>query len=246
MRFLKLFLALCLFLNASTAQNKKPNIIFILADDLGIDGVSAYGADFFKTPVIDKLAQEGIRYTNAYTVPLCGPSRALILSGRYGFRTGAVNQDMTGEIKPSAENFMPAILKKAGYTSSMIGKWGQLPLDPGAFGFDDYLRFFGSGSFFNEAGKKDKYVVNGKEAVLKDGEYMPDLMHDHMVNFLGQHKKDPFYLYYSLSHVHGEIVATPDTRPGTTDFKALYADNIAYMDKLVGKLVHTLDSLELR
>ena len=240
------FFLFLLFANASFAQQKKPNIIFVLADDLGIDGVSAYGADFFKTPVIDKLAKEGIRYTNAYTVPLCGPSRALILSGRYGFRTGAVNQDMTGEIKPSAENFMPAILKKAGYTSSMIGKWGQLPLDPGAFGFDDYLRFFGSGSFFNEPGKKDKYVVNGKEAVLKDGEYMPDLMHDHMVNFLAQHKKDPFYLYYSLSHVHGEIVATPDTKPGTTDYKELYADNISYMDKLVGKLVHTLDSLKLR
>ena len=246
MKFLTFFLGAFFIFSNVSGQVKKPNIVFILADDLGIDGVSAYGADFFKTPVIDKLAQEGIRYTNAYTVPLCGPSRALILSGRYGFRTGAVNQDMTGEIKPSAENFMPAILKKAGYTSSMIGKWGQLPLDPGAFGFDDYLRFFGSGSFFNEAEKKDKYVVNGKEAVLKDGEYMPDLMHDHMVNFLAQHKKDPFYLYYSLSHVHGEIVATPDTKPGTTDYKELYADNISYMDKLVGKLVHTLDSLKLR
>ena len=240
------FFLFLLFANASFAQQKKPNIIFVLADDLGIDGVSAYGADFFKTPVIDKLAKEGIRYTNAYTVPLCGPSRALILSGRYGFRTGAVNQDMTGEIKPSAENFMPSILKKAGYTSSMIGKWGQLPLGPAEFGFDDYLRFFGSGSYVNEAGKKDKYVVNGKEAVLKDGEYMPDLMHNHMVNFLDQHKKDPFYLYYSLSHVHGEIVATPDTKPGTTDYKELYTDNISYMDKLVGKLVHTLDSLKLR
>ncbi len=246
MKFLTFFLGAFFIFSNVSGQVKKPNIVFILADDLGIDGVSAYGADFFKTPVIDKLAQEGIRYTNAYTVPLCGPSRALILSGRYGFRTGAVNQDMTGEIKPSAENFMPAILKKAGYTSSMIGKWGQLPLDPGAFGFDDYLRFFGSGSFFNEAEKKDKYVVNGKEDVLKDGEYMPDLMHDHMVNFLAQHKKDPFYLYYSLSHVHGEIVATPDTKPGTSDYKQLYADNISYMDKLVGKLVHTLDSLKLR
>ena len=246
MKLTHYFFLFLLFANASFAQQKKPNIIFVLADDLGIDGVSAYGADFFKTPVIDKLAKEGIRYTNAYTVPLCGPSRALILSGRYGFRTGAVNQDMTGEIKPSAENFMPSILKKAGYTSSMIGKWGQLPLGPAEFGFDDYLRFFGSGSFFNEAEKKDKYVVNGEESVLKDGEYMPDLMHDHMVNFLAQHKKDPFYLYYSLSHVHGEIVATPDTKPGTTAYKELYADNISYMDKLVGKLLHTLDSLKLR
>ena len=246
MKCVKIFLALLLVSNVLFAQGKKPNIVFILADDLGIDGVSAYGADFFKTPVIDKLAKEGIRYTNAYTVPLCGPSRALILTGRYAFRTGAVNQDMTGEMKPSVETMMPAILKKAGYTSSMIGKWGQLPLDPGAFGFDDYLRFFGSGVYVNETEKKEKYVVNGKEALLKKGEYMPDLMHDHMVNFLAQHKKDPFYLYYSMTHVHGEIIATPDTKPGTTDYKQLYADNISYMDKLVGKLLHTLDSLKLR
>lgn len=246
MNCVKIFLALIVFGNVSFAQDKKPNIIFILADDLGIDGVSAYGADFFKTPVIDKLAQEGIRYTNAYTVPLCGPSRALILTGRYAFRTGAVNQDMTGQMKPSVETMMPAILKKAGYASSMIGKWGQLPLGPAEFGFDDYLRYFGSGAYFNEGEKKDKYVVNGKEAVLKDGEYMPDLMHNHMVNFLAQHKKDPFYLYYSMSHVHGEIVATPDTKPGTTEYKELYADNISYMDKLVGKLVYALDSLKLR
>lgn len=246
MKLIHCFLLSLFFATTSFAQNKKPNIIFILADDLGIDGVSAYGADFYKTPVIDKLAKEGIRYTNAYTVPLCGPSRALILTGRYGFRTGAVNQDMTGEMKPSVETMMPAILKKAGYTTSMIGKWGQLPLDPGAFGFDDYLRFFGSGVYVTEGEKKEKYVVNGKESLLQKGQYMPDMMHDHMVNFVSQHKKDPFYLYYSLTHVHGEIIATPDTKPGTTDYKELYADNIAYMDKLVGKLVHTLDSLKLR
>ena len=246
MKLIHIFLSMLLLTNASIAQVKKPNIVFILADDLGIDGVGAYGADFFKTPVIDKLAKEGIRYTNAYTVPLCGPSRALLMTGRYGFRTGAVNQDMVSDIKPSAETMMPAILKKAGYTTSMIGKWGQLPSDPAAFGFDDYLRFFGSGVYVSRTDKKDKYVINGKEALLKKQEYMPDLMHDHLVDFMAKHKTDPFYLYYSLTHVHGEIIATPDSKPGTTDYKELYADNIAYMDKLVGKLIHALDSLKLR
>ena len=246
MKLIHIVLSMLLLTNASIAQVKKPNIVFILADDLGIDGVGAYGADFFKTPVIDKLAKEGIRYTNAYTVPLCGPSRALLMTGRYGFRTGAVNQDMVSDIKPSAETMMPAILKKAGYTTSMIGKWGQLPSDPAAFGFDDYLRFFGSGVYVSRTDKKDKYVINGKEALLKKQEYMPDLMHDHLVDFMAKHKTDPFYLYYSLTHVHGEIIATPDSKPGTTDYKELYADNIAYMDKLVGKLIHALDSLKLR
>lgn len=246
MKLIHIFLSLLLLTNASIAQVKKPNIVFILADDLGIDGVGAYGADFFKTPIIDKLAKEGIRYTNAYTVPLCGPSRALLMTGRYGFRTGAVNQDMVSDIKPSAETMMPAILKKAGYTTSMIGKWGQLPSDPAVFGFDDYLRYFGSGVYVSRTDKKDKYVINGKEALLKKQEYMPDLMHDHLVDFMAKHKSDPFYLYYSLTHVHGEIIATPDSKPGTTDYKELYADNIAYMDKLVGKLIHALDSLKLR
>lgn len=246
MKFSSFLLGLVCFTLSATAQTKKPNIIFVLADDLGIDGVSCYGADFYKTPEIDKLAKTGIRYTNAYTAPLCGPSRAMILTGRYAFRTGAVNQDQTGEFKPSDEIMMSKILKTAGYTTSMIGKWGQLPLGPAEFEFDDYMRFFGSGVYANTNEKKEKYVLNGKDYILKDNEYMPDLMHNHMVEFLSNHKKDPFYLYYSLVQVHGEIKPTPETKPGTTDFKELYNDNINYMDKLVGKLIHTLDSLKLR
>ncbi len=241
-----LLLGLLFITSSVSAQDKKPNIIFILADDLGIDGVSCYGADLYKTPEIDKLAKNGIRYTNAYTAPLCGPSRAMILTGRYAFRTGAVNQDQTGEFKPSDEIMMSKILKTAGYTTSMIGKWGQLPLGPAEFEFDDYMRFFGSGVYSNTNEKKERYVLNGKNLILSDNEYMPDLMHDHMVEFLSNHKKDPFYLYYSLVQVHGEIRPTPETKPGTTDFKELYTDNINYMDKLVGKLIHTLDSLKLR
>jgi arylsulfatase A len=246
MKLSTFLLGLLFITNAVNAQNKKPNIIFILADDLGIDGVSCYGADLYKTPEIDKLAKNGIRYTNAYTAPLCGPSRAMILTGRYAFRTGAVNQDQTGEFKPSDEIMMSKILKPAGYTTSMIGKWGQLPLGPAEFEFDDYMRFYGSGVYVNTTEKKERYVLNGKNLILRDDEYMPDLMHNHMVEFLSNHTKDPFYLYYSLVQVHGEIRPTPETKPGTTDFKQLYTDNINYMDKLVGKLMHTLDSLKLR
>ncbi|MCX6209896.1 MAG: sulfatase-like hydrolase/transferase, partial [Bacteroidetes bacterium] len=133
-----------------TTAVSKPNIIYILADDLGIGDVSAYGSDSNHTPVIDKLAKEGIRFQHCYTAPLCGPSRALILTGRYAFRTGAVNQDMCANIKPSEEVMMPTVLKSAGYVSAMIGKWGQLPLNPSDFGFDDYIRFKGSGVYWNK------------------------------------------------------------------------------------------------
>ena len=222
----------------------KPNIIFILADDLGVGNVGCYGADAtVKTPHIDALARGGTRYTNAYTVPLCGPSRAAILSGRYAFRTGATNQDATGEMKPSVETFLPKTLKAAGYASSMIGKWGQLPLGPAEFGFDEHLKFQGSGIYWNSQAKGKNYVVNTQSVPLRDKEYLPDVMHRHAVDFMTRNREKPFYLYYSLSHIHGEILPTPDSAP---DSKDLYADNISYMDKLVGQLVAELDRLKLR
>ena len=123
MKFSSFLLVLTFLTLSVSAQNKKPNIIFVLADDLGIDGISSYGADLFKTPEIDKLAKNGIRYTNAYTAPLCGPSRAMILTGRYAFRTGAVNQDQTGEFKPSDETMMSKILKSADWKFVFSPHW---------------------------------------------------------------------------------------------------------------------------
>jgi arylsulfatase A len=228
---------------AATAPTK-PNIVFILADDLGIGNIGCYGADStVRTPNIDALARGGTRYTNAYTVPLCGPSRAAILTGRYGFRTGATNQDATGQIKPSAEKFMPQILKPAGYVTAMIGKWGQLPFGPAEFGFDDHLKFQGSGTYWNTQEKGRTYLVNGKTVALPDKVYLPDVMHRHAVDFITRNREKPFYLYYSLSHIHGEILPTPDSAPDSKDH---YADNIAYMDKLVGQFVAELDRLKLR
>jgi arylsulfatase A len=244
MKNLAALAATLLSLTAFAASTNKPNIIFILADDLGIGNVGCYGADqTVKTPNIDALARGGTRYTNAYTVPLCGPSRAAILTGRYGFRTGATNQDATGEMKPSVETFLPKILKPAGYATSMIGKWGQLPLGPAEFGFDDYLKFQGSGAYWNTQDKAKKYRVNGQSVPLPDQVYLPDVMHRHAVDFITRNREKPFYLYYSLSHIHAEILPIPHSAP---DSKDLYADNIAYMDKLVGQLVAELERLKLR
>jgi arylsulfatase A len=228
---------------AQPPASPKPNLIFILPDDLGINGLSCYGADKYRTPNLDRLAAGGIRYTRAYTAPLCGPSRALIMTGRYAFRTGATNQDATGRITPSAESFLPKLLKPAGYVSAMIGKWGQLPLGPSDFGFDEYLRFTGSGSYWNSQDKAKSYSVNGQKKVLGDKQYLPDAMHDFLVDFMTRHRNQPFFAYYSMSHVHAEILPTPDSAPDSRDH---YADNIHYMDKLIGKLVAELDRLNLR
>ena len=236
-------------LNVSAQSKKvktstsKPNIIYILADDLGIGDVSCYGSDNNKTPIIDKLAQGGIRFTHGYTAPLCGPSRAMILTGRYPFRTGAVNQDMVEQIKPENEVLIPSVLKTAGYTSAMVGKWSQFGLTPKDFGFDDYITFQGSGDYWaTEKKKSENYIENGVNKKLDTLTYMPDLMHQHVVDFITINKDKPFFLYYSMVHVHALIQRTPDSKPGSD----LYADNTAYMDKLVGKLLSTLDDLKLR
>jgi arylsulfatase A len=229
--------------NKAKASGSKPNIIFILADDLGIGDLSCYGSDNNKTPIIDKLAKSGMQFNKAYTAPLCGPSRSRILTGRYAFRTGAVNQDRVALIKPEDEVMIPTVLKSAGYTSAMVGKWSQMGLTPKDFGFDDYITFQGSGVYWSKEKKKAAtYIENGQEKTLNKEVYMPDLMHDHLVNFLTENKKNPFFLYYSMVHVHALIQPTPDSKPGSD----LYADNTAYMDKLVGKLLATLDDLKLR
>jgi arylsulfatase A len=222
-------------------DTKKPNIIFILADDLGYAEIGCNGADKYKTPNIDKLATEGLRFTHAYANPLSGPSRAVLLTGRYNFRTGATNQDACSEVFSPTEKMLPSYLKSAGYVSTSIGKWGQLPLDPSDFGFDEYLRFFGSGVYWSSPEKTQKYRFNGADLVLKNNEYMPDLMHNQLVNFITKNQNKPFFAYYPISHVHGEILPTPDSKPNSDN----YEDNIVYMDKLVGELRTELDRLKL-
>lgn len=261
------------------ASPAKPNIVFILADDLGFAEIGANGSDRYKTPNIDSLAKTGIRFNHFYTVPLCGPSRALILTGRYGFRSGAVTQDACGSILRTgdkAEVMVPTVLKKAGYATAMIGKWGQiLPAgDATDWGFDHVLSYKASGIYWNKsaaaawvkkyalAGEKGAddgvranpgpYNINEKKLTMTDAEYMPDLMQKSALDFINSNQSKPFFLYYSLSFVHSQILPTPDSAPPApgTDAAAryvqLYNDNITYMDKLVGKLLAELERLKLR
>ena len=266
-------------LSAFAAAPSKPNIVFILADDLGFAEVGANGSDHYKTPNIDSLANNGVRFSHFYTAPLCGPSRSLILTGRYAFRTGAVTQDACGTLTregEKAEIMIPTVLKKAGYASAMVGKWGQiLPSgDAAQWGFDHMFSFKASGIYWNKtaaanwvqkyglARAKDgeggvranpgPYNIDDKKFNMSDTEYMPDLMHDDAIAFLNAHKDKPFFLYYSMSHVHSQILPTPDSAPpdlskdADARYVQVYTDNISYMDKLVGKLLAELDRLKLR
>jgi arylsulfatase A len=221
---------------------QKPNIILILSDDVGLGDVGCCGGPF-KTPQIDSLAKGGTRFEYCYSTPLCGPSRCQLLTGRYPFRTGLINNNSHDAIQPAHEIMIPTVLKKAGYVTASIGKWGQMSFGPGEWGFDEYLVFPGSGRYYRA--QTTNYRVNGERRNLPEGQYLPDLMHEFLVQFITRHKDQPFFVYYPMSHIHGPIVPTPDSKPGA-DKDELYRDDVEYMDKLVGKLVAELDRLHLR
>ncbi len=241
-------LSLCVLASfvAAGAQQKasaaKPNIILIYTDDVGLGNIGCCGGPF-KTPQIDSLAKGGTRFEYCYSTPLCGPSRCQTLTGRYPFRTGLINNNSHNAVAPSREVMIPTVMKKAGYVTASVGKWGQMCLGPGEWGFDEYLVFQGSGRYWAEQTKR--YTVNGQQKELAEGEYLPDLMHDFLVKFINKHKDEPFFAYYPMSHMHGPILRTPDSKPGANRDQ-LYRDNNDYMDKLVGKLLAELDRLHLR
>lgn len=219
----------------------KPNIIFILGDDVGLGDIGCTGGPF-KTPRIDSLAQGGIRFAYCYSTPLCGPSRCQMLTGRYPFRTGLINNNSHQAVQPDREIMIPTVLKQAGYVTASVGKWGQMSHGPGEWGFDEYLVFPGSGRYWRA--QTTHYTVNGVRKDLPEGAYLPDLMHGFLVDFIRRHQDQPFFIYYPMSHIHGPIVRTPDSKGGGKE--QLYTDNVAYMDKLVGKLMDELDHLHLR
>jgi arylsulfatase A len=226
----------------ASAPAPRPNIILILADDVGLGDVHFSGGPFH-TPHLDSLAAGGMRFDYCYSTPLCGPSRCELLTGRYPFRTGLISNQSEDAIQPGREVMIPTVLKKAGYVTASVGKWGQMSLGPGEWGFDEYLVFPGSGRYWRM--QTTSYTVNGKEQNLPAGRYLPDIMHQFLIDFIERHKEHPFFIYYPMSHIHEPIVRTPDSLAGATK-EQLYAANIEYMDKLVGKLIEELDRRHLR
>ena len=223
----------------SPLADSRPNIIFILADDVGLGETSYTGGDKFKTPNIDALAKSGTVFETCYSMPICGPSRATLLTGRYPFRTGVISNHNEAAMQPGKEVMIPTVLKKAGLATGSAGKWGQMSLSPVEWGFEESL-VAGNGQYW-----KGRYSVNGKSQILAEGQYLPDLTHEFAVDFINRHKGGPFFLYYPMIHIHIPIQPTPESKAGATGDQ-LYADNIDYLDKLVGKLVAELDRLQLR
>ncbi len=237
---LALLLSSFLIPHSSFSAQQPPNIIFILADDYGIDGVGCYGSERFKgkTPHLDALAQTGTRFTQCYANPLCGPSRCTLMTGRYGFRTGGTTNGSAGAPLPANETCIAKVLKQAGYATAQAGKWRQMGATPQDWGFDEYLSDPTAGGWFWQG----SYLKNGETVKADTGAYQPDIMHAFALDFIRRKKDGPFFLYYSSHLVHRPILRTPDSKPGGN----LYEENVAYLDKQVGEIVAEIDKLGLR
>ena len=223
---------------AASAPAARPNILFILADDYGLDGVGCYGSDRFKTPNLDTLAQTGLRFETCYSTPLCGPTRCLFITGRYGFRTGGLSNGSAGRPAAADEPSVAKTLKAAGYATAQVGKWRQMGGTPADWGFDEYLTDPTASGWFWAKG----YTRNGQAVQVEKEVYYPDVMFEFAADFMKRHREGPFFLYFAEHLVHGPILKTPDSKDGGN----FYADNVAYLDKQVGRLVAELDRLGLR
>lgn len=231
------------------APNAKPNIVLIMADDMGYECVAANGGTSYKTPNLDKLAAGGVRFEFAYAQPLCTPSRVQLMTGLYNQR----NYIRFGLLDPKAVTFSQ-LLKQAGYATCIVGKW-QLSggfEGPGHFGFDEYC-------LWQLTIRKSRYpnpVIeqNGKVMEYVNGEYGEDVVTDYLCGFIERNKERPFLAYYPMMLTHSPYVPTPDSPEynpkardeGAGSNKKFFADMVAYMDKTVGKIVAKLDALGLR
>jgi arylsulfatase A len=223
---------------------RKPNIILVLSDDVGLSRISCYGGAPFKTPHLDRLAAAGLRFERCYSMPLCGPSRAALLTGKYPFRTGATSNG-NSEINPAVHPTIPLVLQRAGYATCAIGKLGQsAPADdaaaPKRLGFDESMLWMGRATpdrYWNP-----RYYRNGAVVQGRPDEYGPDLTHTFLVDFMKRHRERPFFVYYSAVLSHGPFARTPDSK----DDKSLVLDMVAYLDKQMGQLAEALNDLLLR
>ena len=154
-----------------------------------------------------------MRFTQCFTAALCGPSRALIMTGRYAFRNGATNQDACMRLPKG--DCGGRDLQAAGYATSCIGKWGQLPGEPDA-SMDSTTTCASTAAAYTgtrRPAKPERYASTARSEA-RPKEYMPDLMHDAGHELSSAHRTKPFFLYYCLSHVHGDILPTPDSAAG--------------------------------
>ena len=226
---------------AKSNPKRKPNVVLIMADDIGYECFGCYGGKSYKTPRIDKLADKGMLFKYCYSQPLCTPSRVKIMTGRSNIR----NYKAFALLDKKEKTF-GNLMKQAGYATGVFGKW-QLygaehtkpyirgkGITPKKAGFDKWCLWHYKK--YSERYWKPAFDVNGKRVDFT-GKYGPDVLLEKAVEFIDENKDKPFFLYYPMVLVHNPFLPTPDSKnKRSRNRQKNFADMVAYMDKIVGKL----------
>ena len=266
--------ALVLLLLASTnlIAAEPPNVVLIVADDLGAMDLGCYGSKFHRTPHLDKLAADGMRFTQSYSAcPVCSPSRAAIMTGRYPQRfqltdwlPGRPDRPEQRLRRPTLRNHLPLeavtiadLLKPAGYVCASIGKWhlGGEGFEPTKQGFDVNIAGDAAGSpqsYFAPFSKPNGKAMPGL-GVAADGEYLPDRLTTEAEKFITANRERPFFLYLPHFTPHTPLKAKEELvkkYPAASTFKGqqnnpIYAAMLESLDESVGHIVAKLDELKL-
>ncbi|MBL8222775.1 MAG: sulfatase [Bryobacterales bacterium] len=259
------FTALASAASLRPQRTQPPNFVFILADDLGWTDLGCFGSTFYRTPNIDRLAKEGMRFTSAYAAcPVCSPTRAAILTGRYPARLHLTDwipgrtppgvkmrvPEWTPHL-PLTEITIPEVIISTGYISAHIGKWhlGDQDYYPENQGFS--LNFAGT-HLGSPPNYFSPYGISNVSDTVK-GEYLTDRLTTEALRFLDQSRQRPFFLYLAHYAVHTPLEAKPETaaryrgriRPGQAHSHPVYAAMIESVDESVGRVMAKLDELGL-
>lgn len=245
----------------TTTQARQPNVILIYTDDQGTIDVNCYGAKDLTTPHMDRLAKQGVKFSQFYSAaPVCSPSRAAVITGRYPQRAqipGNVSSHKGHAGMPAHQITMAETFKAAGYNTAHIGKWhlgydeATMPNNQGfdySFGhmggcIDNYSHFF----YWNGPNRHDLWK-NGNE-IWRDGSYFPQLMVNEASAFIEANQKKPFFMYFAMNIPHYPLQGTEKWRQHYKELEAprrMYATLISTMDEMIGKLVSKVESLGLR
>ena len=241
---------------ASLPQAGKPNVILILADDLGAEGLGCYGSSIYTTPHLDRLAAEGVRFNNSYATPLCTPTRVMLMSGLYPPRTGfnkLLSKD-DGVHMPASIKTFGSYFRDAGYKTAIAGKWqlgkfDENPQQPVENGFDSYCMWtwvykdIKASRYYSPLNYQDGKVIHGTE---KD--FGPDIYNRYLLDFIDHNKDKPFFIYYPMVLVHDPLVVPPSLAElahgkYTDDLNAntkKFGHMVTYMDYLVGEIINRL------
>ena len=246
-----LFLSLCFFSCSTELKIDKPNVILIMADDIGFEALGLNGAINYKTPVLDSLARNGINFTNAYSQPLCSPTRVKIMTGKPNY----VNYEYFTYLNPSQKTF-GNLFQENGYKTSIVGKWQlngvQFDLEnnqnldrPYDAGFDEYCLWW-----LTERGDrfaKPNIFQNGKKIETTIDDYGPNIFSNFIVDYIERNKNTPFFVYYPMALVHDPFRPTPDSEDWNDLNKRNIGNNpkyfsemVTYMDKVIGEISDAL------